>query len=282
MRRRSVAFPLLLALLLGLVATGLAPARAQDDATPTAAEEELPLPEGLSVEFLAFGSAPDLPGVGDLALFRFTFEPGAAFPLTPDDPGTALVVVEAGELTFEIEDAAVTVVRAGEEGQFPTEFEEVAAGEEVTLEVGDSTVVPGRVTGEVRNDGEEEAVLLISNIDPAQGEASDTSAEAAGDAGDLGDEGATPTAGDTPDASATTVEIADFAFSPDPLEIAVGETVTWTNQDGAPHTATADDGAFDSGRLAQGESFSFTFDEPGTYTYFCEIHPKMTGTIVVS
>ena len=193
MRRRSVAFPLLLALLLGLVATGLAPARAQDDATPTAAEEEFPLPEGISVEFLAFGTATDLPGVGELALFRFTFEPGAAYDLDPADPSTALVVAEEGELTFEL-DATVTIVRAGEPGQFPTESEEIAADEGFTLEVGDSVTVPGNVAGEVRNDGDAEGVLLISNIMPTGGEAGDTSDEAAGDAGDLGDEGATPAA----------------------------------------------------------------------------------------
>jgi len=185
------------------------------------------------------------------------------------------VVAEQGELTFEI-DAAVTVVRAGEEGQFPTEFEEVAAGESFTLEVGDSTVVPGRVTGEVRNAGDEEAVLLISNIDPAQGEgetADDTSDEAAG---------ATPTTGDTADASATTVEIVDFSFRSDTLEITAGTTVTWTNNDTVPHTATADDGSFDSGKLSKGDTFSVTFDEPGTYPYFCEYHTGMKGTIVVS
>ncbi len=192
MRRLSVAFPLLLALLLGLAAGGLAPARAQDNATPTAEDEDF-LPEGVSLEFLAVGTATDLPGVGELVLFRLRFEPGSAFPLTPDDAGTALVLAEEGELTIEI-DAAVTVVRAPEEGQFPTEFEEVAAGEAFTLAVGDSTVVPGRVTGEVRNDGDEEAVLLISNIDPAQGEA-----------------GATPTA----DTSVTAVEFKDFSFRSD-------------------------------------------------------------------
>ena len=260
MRRLSVAFPLLLALLLGL-----APAARAQDATPAAEEEGFPLPEGVSGAFLAYAPATDLPGVGELALFRLTFEPGAAYPLDPNDPSTALVVVEQGELTFEL-DAAVTVVRAPEEGQFPTDYEEVAAGEGFTLAEGDSTLVPGNVAGEARNDGDGEAVLLISNVAPSGGGVS-----AAGNA-------ATPAAGNDVGA----VEIVDFAFAPDPLEIAVGETVTWTNRDAAPHTATADDGSFDSGTLAMGDSFSFTFETPGTYTYICTIHPQMAGTIVVT
>jgi hypothetical protein len=61
-----------------------------------------------------------------------------------------------------------------------------------------------------------------------------------------------------------------------------GSTVTWMNSGAAPHTVTADDGAFDSDRLAPGASFSQPFDTAGTFTYHCEIHPQMTGTIVVS
>src|SRR5215210_3539231 len=78
------------------------------------------------------------------------------------------------------------------------------------------------------------------------------------------------------------VTIVDFAFQPASLEVPVGTTVTWTNSGEAPHTVTADDGAFDSGRLAPGASFSQTFDTAGTVTYHCEIHPNMMGTIVVT
>ena len=193
MRRRSVMFPLMLALLLGLLATGLAPAvHAQDGATPAA--EEFPLPEGVSAEFLAFGTATDVPGVGELALFRLTFEPGAALPLDPNDPSTALVVVEQGELTIEL-DAAVTVVRAPEEGQFPTDFEEVEAGEGFTLAEGDSAVVPGNVRGEVRNDDDEEGVLLVAVVDPAVVDPSGGDDVGTGEATPTG---ATPVAGTTP------------------------------------------------------------------------------------
>ena len=77
------------------------------------------------------------------------------------------------------------------------------------------------------------------------------------------------------------VQIQGFAFGPGTLTVAVGDTVTWTNADSAPHTVSAESGAFDSGNLDEGQAFSFTFDTPGTYTYRCDYHSEMTGTIVV-
>ena len=77
------------------------------------------------------------------------------------------------------------------------------------------------------------------------------------------------------------ITIADFAFAGD-QEVPVGGRVVVTNDDGAAHTWTAVDGSFDSGTLASGESFEFTFDEPGTYEYRCDIHPSMIGTITVT
>jgi plastocyanin len=78
------------------------------------------------------------------------------------------------------------------------------------------------------------------------------------------------------------VRIADFAFAPDSSDVKVGDSVKWTNSDGATHTVTADDGAFDSGNLAAGKAFSFTFDKAGTFAYHCNIHQSMTGTVVVT
>jgi plastocyanin len=83
-------------------------------------------------------------------------------------------------------------------------------------------------------------------------------------------------------AGAGAVEIADFAFAPDSSDVKAGDSVKWTNKDGATHTVTADDGAFDSGNLSGGKSFSFTFDEAGTFAYHCNIHQNMTGTVVVA
>jgi plastocyanin len=77
------------------------------------------------------------------------------------------------------------------------------------------------------------------------------------------------------------VEISGLAFSPTTLTITAGDTVTWTNADSSPHTASADGGAFDSGNLDQGQSYSHTFTQPGTYSYRCDYHSEMRATIVV-
>ena len=79
-----------------------------------------------------------------------------------------------------------------------------------------------------------------------------------------------------------TVSIKNFAFNPPNATVAPGTTVTWVNNDQVPHTATANDGAFDSGTLQPGQSYSFKFDKPGTYAYHCNIHPDMTATVTVS
>jgi plastocyanin len=78
------------------------------------------------------------------------------------------------------------------------------------------------------------------------------------------------------------VSVVDFAFEPGTVSVPVGATVTWTNTGTRPHTVTADDGSFDSGRLDPGEQFSQTFDQPGTFTYHCGFHPEMQGSIVVA
>ena len=82
-------------------------------------------------------------------------------------------------------------------------------------------------------------------------------------------------------AEEATITIADFAFA-GVTEIAVGTTVVVTNDDSTTHTWTALDGMFDSGALAQGDRFEFTFAEPGEFAYQCNFHPSMTGTIVVT
>ncbi|MGA2231085.1 MAG: cupredoxin family copper-binding protein [Tepidisphaeraceae bacterium] len=83
--------------------------------------------------------------------------------------------------------------------------------------------------------------------------------------------------------AAVDVKIENFAFEPNELQIAVGTTVTWQNADDVPHTATAkgEDPAFDSGPLDTDDKFSFTFSKPGTYAYYCKVHPHMTGVITV-
>jgi plastocyanin len=87
---------------------------------------------------------------------------------------------------------------------------------------------------------------------------------------------------EAPAAAEVPVDIRDFAYSPNPIEINAGDTVTWTNQDEVPHTATGEDrDVLQSGTIAPGASFSQVFPEAGEFGFFCEFHPNMTGTVVV-
>jgi plastocyanin len=82
-------------------------------------------------------------------------------------------------------------------------------------------------------------------------------------------------------ASTAEVKIDNFSFGPATLTVAAGTTVAWTNRDDIPHTVVSDDKVFKSKVMDTDEKFSFTFTKPGTYGYFCSIHPKMTGKVVV-
>lgn len=76
------------------------------------------------------------------------------------------------------------------------------------------------------------------------------------------------------------ITISGFAFQPAALEIDAGTTVKWTNLDSAPHTVTTE-GDLRSGTIGQRETFSYTFNEAGTYDYICSIHPSMNGKVIV-
>lgn len=78
------------------------------------------------------------------------------------------------------------------------------------------------------------------------------------------------------------VSIANFSFEPATITVPVGTTVTWTNNDAANHTVTADDGSFKSESLGSGATFSQTFATAGTFAYHCAIHSTMKGTVVVN
>lgn len=87
-------------------------------------------------------------------------------------------------------------------------------------------------------------------------------------------------AADTPSRAA--IKIDNFSFGPGTLTVPAGATVTWTNHDDVPHVVTSeDDKLFKSKALDTDDQFSFTFSKPGTYNYYCAIHPKMTAKIVV-
>jgi plastocyanin len=80
---------------------------------------------------------------------------------------------------------------------------------------------------------------------------------------------------------AVDVKINNFSFTPPTLTVRAGTQITWTNGDDIPHTVVSDDQSFKSKVLDTDEKFTFTASKPGTYSYFCSIHPKMTGKLVV-
>jgi len=106
---------------------------------------------------------------------------------------------------------------------------------------------------------------------------------------DSGDDGGGDSSSDTTaaddgggEASGTEVTIADFAFDPGDLTVSVGDTVTWTNDDGVGHDVTGDSfKSGDPGALENGDTFEHTFDKAGSFDYVCTVHPGMKGTVKV-
>jgi plastocyanin len=81
--------------------------------------------------------------------------------------------------------------------------------------------------------------------------------------------------------ASVTADISGFKFVPATITVSVGSTLTWTNLDGAAHTVTSDTDLFESGSLRRNDPFNYTFDQSGTFTYFCRFHPYMKGEVVV-
>jgi len=86
---------------------------------------------------------------------------------------------------------------------------------------------------------------------------------------------------DEPKPRTASVTIDNFSFNPREITVAKGTTITWTNRDDVPHTVTSTQHKFGSKALDTGDQFPFTFAEPGTYAYFCSVHPMMTGKVIV-
>jgi plastocyanin len=82
-------------------------------------------------------------------------------------------------------------------------------------------------------------------------------------------------------ASGTEVRVDNFTFAPDTLIVPVNSTVTWVNKDDIPHVIASNDGVFKSKALDTDQKYSYTFTKAGTYAYYCSIHPKMVGKIVI-
>ncbi len=163
MRRVTILVSVLVVMLLG----GLSVATAAQEGTPPADGGEL---EGVTFEPLGFGTPEEVPAVpADFALTRIVIDPGAGF--ARPEVVMALLYVESGALTLQM-DAPLQVTRAATIEALTTgaaevpEPEEVEAGTEVTLEAGDSVVIPPNVAGEIRNDGDEPVVYLAAFVAP--------------------------------------------------------------------------------------------------------------------
>jgi plastocyanin len=125
------------------------------------------------------------------------------------------------------------------------------------------------------------AAVLVGGGDSGSG-----SAAAGGGAETTDDSGSGSAAAGGGAETTDTVTISDFTFIPPDAEAQVGSELTWTNEDSTPHTATSGtspsaDGTFDTESIEEGETATVTFDEPGTFEYFCTFHAYMTGTVTV-
>lgn len=129
------------------------------------------------------------------------------------------------------------------------------------------------------------AIVSVAGLSAGASESSDTLTTSAATTKAKAATAATTTStAKTTAASTKEVMIMDYKYSPAALTVAVGDTVKWTNMDTAPHTVTVTSGPvkFNSGNLAKGESFSYTFKTAGTYKYYCAVHPDMTASVTVT
>ena len=174
MRRVILLLSLVVVVMLGIARLPGSPAAVAQEATPAAEGMEM---GGLTFQPLGFAPGVPLPGTVDLEVARAGFAPGAGFPFDASDPQGALVIMESGTLTVRVEEQAWYISRgAALEQAMATDaaapdmsgvLEEVAMGEEATLEAGDVAHIPGNLTGEVRNAGSEPASALLVLIGPS-------------------------------------------------------------------------------------------------------------------
>jgi hypothetical protein len=174
MRRSSVLLSVVAVLLLGALALGAKPTVLAQEATPSGEME----PEGASFEPLGFAQGVELPSPADLVVARFGLDAGASFPFDPNDPTNTMVVVETGSLTVRVDELAWMITRGAalremmaapdEEGDMSGVMDEVAKGQEATLEAGDAAYIPGSVNGEARNDGQERVEALLFVVGPPE------------------------------------------------------------------------------------------------------------------
>jgi quercetin dioxygenase-like cupin family protein len=163
--RRASAVALLIPLVFTLLASqGMNPSTSAQDATPPS-DQQAGAPEGVTFVTLASGTIDVLsPGTANIAFGRVRVAPGATVPFDPTDPSVDLVYIGSGTLTLRV-DAPMSVARAAQAGTpVPMEPEDIAAGTEFTMGEGDSALFPPNASGELRNDGEEDAVVWVTNV----------------------------------------------------------------------------------------------------------------------
>ncbi len=175
MRRFTVFVSVVAVMLVGIVGLDPHPAAIAQEATPAAEEF---MPEGITFEPVTFATGVDLMSPADVFVARIGLEAGSGFPIEDSDPSGGILLVESGTFTVQVE-GPITVTRgaglneamaaAEATGDFSALMETVADGEAVTLEAGDAAYIPGNVNGEIRNDGEEQAMGLAFLIAPAEG-----------------------------------------------------------------------------------------------------------------
>jgi hypothetical protein len=171
MRRFHVFLLVIVVMLPGTLALHAQPVAVAQEATP--AVEDF-MPEGLTFEPVAFATGLALPAPGEVSVARLGFDPGIGFPIEEGDPTYALAVVESGSLTIRLDgtllvtraEALATAMDEGAGGAPVTE--EVAAGQEVTLQAGDTALFPPGIGGELGNDGQDRAVVLVVFVEPPE------------------------------------------------------------------------------------------------------------------
>ncbi|MFN8590378.1 MAG: hypothetical protein U0031_02870 [Thermomicrobiales bacterium] len=164
-------------LTLGLTMTAWSGAARAQDATPAA--DEAMSEAGVAFDPISLAMGVDLPSKADVTAIRITIDPGATLPIRADDPSSGMLIVESGAIVVDV-DAAWTLTRgdglleglmaAEGSGNVSGVVKEQEAGTAVTLEPGDAAYVPGNVSGELRNDGQEPAVALVFIVGPSEAE----------------------------------------------------------------------------------------------------------------
>lgn len=260
-----VAVAALIAIISGYA--GLSTARAQD-ATPSG------LPAGIyagSCDALGVAVAP-LSDVG--TDFAFNGEPVESIDVVGQSDAIAVLysgsMVELGLGDIFGADHAIVVFADSESMDSPIACGNVGGNllEGTNLPFGIGPVSDSGYSGVVwladNFDGTTAAIVFLMNGETI-GDTSEISSDASTEAG-------------------VQVDIVNFTFDPAAIEVSVGDTVTWTNQDGTAHTATESPSGsgFQSGTMQGGDTFSHTFEKAGSFEYFCEFHAGMKGTVVVS